>query len=1087
MAAISDLEFEGYFQAIADNFGRSSNLYTLTNVENKPHFYDMRLMVQTPQPKQPFAEKQNVETRNFASLPVLQGIRKYANEHVLLIGKPGSGKSTALERLLLEEAKLCLKAEKRKIPVLIELRSCSTSVVDLIQKFFRKHKLRLSTDNIDDLLFEEQLFLLFDGLNELPSDEARRELADFRENNPQIPMIFTTRDLGVGGDLGINKQLEMQPLTEQQMRSFVTAYLPQQGDEMLRQLSDRVRELGQTPLILKMLCEVFDYAKQVPNNRGELFRQFDKKVENLKQAVPVSEGLRLWKSELLQHLAFVMMQGENAKEKPTDFRLSISRGKAEAVLEDYLKNRVDFPGQKAKDWLQDLLKHYLIQTAADPEQIEFHHQLFQEYYAAEYLRNLLPSLSDAKLKRDYLNLLKWTEPLALMLGLVEDEAQAVRVVQLALDVDLMLGARLAGEVKREFQDKTVGLVNEQKLENRQEAPDWLKVQLLGKTRSQAAISPLQKALQHPDSDVRRAAAWVLGQVGEPAIPILFDILEHSDSGIRQNAIAVLGEIGGEIAIPRLIKALDDSEAYVRVRAVFSLEKLGSEIAIAGLVKALKDLEHDVREMARYALGQMNRELVIPTLLNALGNPDSSTRKNAAMMLGELGDEAAISGLSQAQEDLDMDVCLTVRYSLWKLNNKAVGSESRVKQDNQLFQQIEHEVKITRLLKTLEHPNPILRGNAVAELAGLGCKEVIPGLIKALEDSSAHARHNAINGIGSLFNKFPELQKDIEVVIPKLILALNDSDPSVRSEAVITLSLIGSEEAISGLIEALEDSNSFVRSSAARALGTFSSEQAIPALIKLLENIDFFVRTSASEALAKIKENSAAKYLPHLMTLIFTQSGQQAVTAISGIQNNCKFYNYEIAQSLPVEKENKPESQSSNSPNISYIIQGNVSNLIAGDFTVEGNQIGEQYKNKLNQKIKTMSETPKNQNTFNFHQAVGNVNAGDTTIAGDQVGVKHNYAPEQNINEALADIKKIIEQLQGKYPQATEAEAKEIIDVEFEEIKRTQPRQWQNFMSVKRLWNGGKTAAIKTGEHFAQENVWVKALVGFAEGVSENVD
>jgi hypothetical protein len=72
MAANPGLEFEGYFQAIADNFGRSSNFYTLTDVQDKPHFYDMGLMVQTLQIKQPegmpFAEKQNVETRNFASL-----------------------------------------------------------------------------------------------------------------------------------------------------------------------------------------------------------------------------------------------------------------------------------------------------------------------------------------------------------------------------------------------------------------------------------------------------------------------------------------------------------------------------------------------------------------------------------------------------------------------------------------------------------------------------------------------------------------------------------------------------------------------------------------------------------------------------------------------------------------------------------------------------------------------------------------------------------------------------------------------------------------------------------------------------------
>jgi predicted NACHT family NTPase len=37
-------------------------------------------------------------------LTVLEGLRKYASEHVLLVGRPGSGKSTALVRLVLEEA-----------------------------------------------------------------------------------------------------------------------------------------------------------------------------------------------------------------------------------------------------------------------------------------------------------------------------------------------------------------------------------------------------------------------------------------------------------------------------------------------------------------------------------------------------------------------------------------------------------------------------------------------------------------------------------------------------------------------------------------------------------------------------------------------------------------------------------------------------------------------------------------------------------------------------------------------------------------------------------------------------------------------
>ncbi len=53
---------------------------------------------------------------------MLEGIRKYANNHVLLVGKPGSGKSTALARLLLEDAQAASSRNHTTIPVLVELR-----------------------------------------------------------------------------------------------------------------------------------------------------------------------------------------------------------------------------------------------------------------------------------------------------------------------------------------------------------------------------------------------------------------------------------------------------------------------------------------------------------------------------------------------------------------------------------------------------------------------------------------------------------------------------------------------------------------------------------------------------------------------------------------------------------------------------------------------------------------------------------------------------------------------------------------------------------------------------------------------------
>jgi putative NADH-flavin reductase len=65
-----------------------------------PPLFDFDLMVQTIQP----AKEEPGEAQQKTERCVLEGLRKYAPKHVLLVGRPGSGKSTALVRLLLEEA-----------------------------------------------------------------------------------------------------------------------------------------------------------------------------------------------------------------------------------------------------------------------------------------------------------------------------------------------------------------------------------------------------------------------------------------------------------------------------------------------------------------------------------------------------------------------------------------------------------------------------------------------------------------------------------------------------------------------------------------------------------------------------------------------------------------------------------------------------------------------------------------------------------------------------------------------------------------------------------------------------------------------
>ncbi|MFM7888214.1 MAG: NACHT domain-containing protein, partial [Pseudanabaena sp.] len=208
---VVEISFDGYLRSLVSKYERSQDGYTQTDAKD---WVDFGLMVQTVDKEKGESkkEKEEGEQEKIERLPVLDGIRKYAGQHdlgnhVLLVGRPGSGKSTALQKMLFDEAQKTLNGQSNGqsalIPVLIELRSWRTSYIALIKDFFRAHKLRLDDTAIDDLLFEGKLLLLVDGVNELPANEnARQDIINLRETNPHAPMIFTTRVLGVGGDLG---------------------------------------------------------------------------------------------------------------------------------------------------------------------------------------------------------------------------------------------------------------------------------------------------------------------------------------------------------------------------------------------------------------------------------------------------------------------------------------------------------------------------------------------------------------------------------------------------------------------------------------------------------------------------------------------------------------------------------------------------------------------------------------------------------------------------------------------------------------------------------------------------------------------
>ena len=562
---------------------------------------------------------------------------------------------------------------------------------------------------------------------------------------------------------------------------------------------------------------------------------------------PLSDR-RLWKPAL-QALAAVMMQGET----PVDFRRVIPRHEAEQELSRVFPNE-QFP---VRDILDDLLKYHLLQNRS-ADQIEFRHQLVQEYYAAEYLLRLLPELSDEELKRDYLNLLKWTEPIALMLALVGEEDQALQIVKLALDdVDLILGAKLAGEVKLEFQGKAVELLLNIHL------PAQLQLNILARTRSESAISELFGFLKHHRLDIRGKAILAIGQSSiQTAVPRLLKFLEDEQWAIRRSTVMALGEIGGEAVIPGLLKALKDQHPNVRESAIDVLEKLkcatalptlleslndpalsvhgiisvlkllDSESVISSLVEALDSQSSNARVAATKALGEIGSQVIFSDLIKALKDPHWSVRSSAAIALGKLNNKAAIPSLIEALTDPDPDVNDKAVQALGKFGDEAVTPD---------------------LLKLLKHRSLNIRETVVAVLRVLNTKVAVAGLIEALNDRDSSVRLNAALALGELGN---------EAAFPELCRVLRNGDYLTCYEAIAALEKLDNEVAIPELLRILEDQywQDFyegwgIRDRAAKALGQFGSKAA-PGLLKIIKCQPWYMVWRVAEALAEINDEAS---------------------------------------------------------------------------------------------------------------------------------------------------------------------------------------------------------------------------------------
>ncbi|MGI8425719.1 MAG: NACHT domain-containing protein [Actinomycetota bacterium] len=271
--------------------------------------------------------------------PVWRFLRELRPGYALvLLGAPGSGKTTLLHHLLLTYARgrqwrfrVC-----RRVPAFLEFRSLAAlitgnpdfSLTDAFRDQIKVHFADLEKDLpagwVDRRLRQGRMILLFDGLDEVASPEARRAVSAWLERHLTAEasranlFLATSRPSGYqDAALERARVLQVEPFSPEQSRRFIQCWYLQneivssglketdavrrraqeEAEDLLRRLGENpnLYDLSVNPLLLTMLCMVHRYHGALPGSRSQLYAEICQVLlERWRQAhgVTDADGLR---------------------------------------------------------------------------------------------------------------------------------------------------------------------------------------------------------------------------------------------------------------------------------------------------------------------------------------------------------------------------------------------------------------------------------------------------------------------------------------------------------------------------------------------------------------------------------------------------------------------------------------------------------------------------------------------------------------------------------------------------------------------------------------------------------------------------
>ena len=364
-------------------------------------------------------------------IPGLEAVEKH--DKLLILGKPGSGKTTFLKWLALQckEGKL----HQEQVPFFVTLKEFAEAdgqqtLIDFIARQLAKCGIEDARSIVERLLQGGRSIILLDGLDEVRSSDHDRILNTIRQTSEQFDtnqFIMTCRIAAKEYTFDKFNEVEIADFDTKQIADFAGKWFdkdPIKAAEFPKELEldPGLQELATNMLLLTLLCLVFAERTGFPANRSELYKEgldlllkkWDAKRNIKRDEVYKQLSLKL-KEDLLSQVAWIAFE-------QSDY--FFKKKFVEEQIQEYIRN---LPNASSDLEALQLDSEAVLNSIAAQHGLlverargvySFSHLTFHEYFTARHFKE--------KSDGDFDNLLshmtesRWREVFLLTVGMLDN-------------------------------------------------------------------------------------------------------------------------------------------------------------------------------------------------------------------------------------------------------------------------------------------------------------------------------------------------------------------------------------------------------------------------------------------------------------------------------------------------------------------------------------------------------------------------------------------------------------------------------------------------------------------------------------------